>query len=281
MNNSSTPYRRVSAKIKNLVKDFTESAKAKLCSIEKKLAAVSQESARTHKRSIEAERSLKGSVREMKKELHEHFGKVEGNAKTLRAEISAKFKTFASDFDRNRNIAAQTHRELSQNMDRISELLDNLREFSAKKEEDVRRLRKGYDWCILENFVIGITHVLHEMQEKINALEEAGDAHAETLKYFRDYLLDELASHGVKRFGDEFVGQKKPAACAEAEFSPINTNDPALNETVSRVLSYGFRYNGGDGNGKIVKTAILEFYRFSPAPTTNVPPASEETHFEK
>ncbi len=281
MINSNSPHQRVRAKIENLVKEFTDSVKAKLCGMEKKLTEVSQESTRTRRQSIEAERSLEGSVRKMRKELHEHFGKVDGNATALKAEISAKFKTFASDFERDKAVAKQTQNAVNQNMERISELLDNLREFSAKKEKDVRRLQEGYDWCILKNFVKGITFVLHEMQEKINALEESKDAHAETLKYFRDYLLEELENNGVERFGDEFVGQKKPNACADAEFSPINTNDPALNEQVSRVLAYGFRYNGGDGNGKIVKTARLEFYRYSPAPAADTHSAPEKTPSEK
>lgn len=286
MINPKSSYSRISAKIKRIIDSFVEPVKQDMAAMEKKLADVALESSRARKTCAETQRSHEKDLSSLKKELHKHFGKVDGNAEALKAEIAGEFKAIAGAMERDRGLAAQTQSALNRNLERIGELLGNLRDFSAKKEADVRRWQEGYDWRILKNFVSGLTFVLQEMQEKVEELEGAGDAHAETLKYFRDYLLEELSNNGVERFGDEFVGEPRPSSSAIAQFFPKDTGDAALDGKVSRVLTYGYRYDDGSENGKVIKNAQLEFFRFKPVPAEErkdaaAEPSADEVPAEK
>lgn len=265
MNTAHTPYFRVSAKIEKLVSAITTPMKSALEKMGKKLQSLEASHRKTRDAFKYTRHSTTEKLRNMAEDLKNHFDTVQSETLELKSTLSSNCKDIKQAIESNQTASNHMQRAINENLTKLSEIVGDLKNFSVKKGEDLRRWQEGYDWKILKDFVTGILFVLFEMDREIQKAGDSGEA--EKLIYFRDFLCEELASAGVSRFGDEFVGEKKPTSSSEASFLHVETDKRESDGIVTRVLDYGYKYDDGNGRNqpKVIKPARLEFLRYNEA----------------
>lgn len=168
---------------------------------------------------------------------------------------------------RQRNDAANLRdAAMEQKLTDINEILCALRDYSTEKETELRRWRECYDQKILRNFLVRLSDVIGEFDEKILACERANmqQEHCDDLKFMRNCLLDALDGEGISSFGEEFVGQKfEIVSSKEFKFIPLETQDPAQENIIHSLQERGYKLFDGNGE-KLIQPATLRRYKFSP-----------------
>ena len=150
-----------------------------------------------------------------------------------------------------------------------SELIKDLKEYLsiltknvAEKDEDISRLREGYDTKIFKGFLNRFFRVYRIIEEDLEFYTDKGDEQfIKLLSNLKLVLKEAFLDCGLEEFSPQKGEEYKEAFGVSENIMSIETADESENMKIAKIKSSGFKIKNDYGD-EIIKPAIVAVYRY-------------------
>ena len=182
----------------------------------------------------------------------EEFG---GHARGLIESING----FSDQFNYRIKEVNQEVARLTSKSENMTETYMSLHHSIDVKDQEIARLKSGYDSQIYKKFLKRFLKVDQIIQEEILESDSTIASHLEPIQ---EILQDALDECGVEKFSPEIGGQYKDTEGVADRPKLKNTDDAKKNGEISRVIEQGYRISINEGF-EILAEAKVEIYHFN------------------
>lgn len=152
----------------------------------------------------------------------------------------------------------------SQTINKIDKYLSILTKKNSEKDEEIKRLKEGYDTKIFEGFITRFLRAYKNIEDDIEELFEnkGNEKCVNLLSHLKSVLKEALLDCGLEEFSPK-KGQdyRKTFGVSETSTICINTNLENNHMKIARVKSSGFKIKNHYGD-KVIKPSVVEVYIF-------------------
>ena len=150
--------------------------------------------------------------------------------------------------------------EQTQKSNELMESFLSLQGALTVRDEEISRLKKGYDAKIFKRFLMRFVRVDRSLRDLRN--EFKGDAHQKNYKYLSRLMMDALEECGVEQFNPE-IGTDYRDVGPQVADDPIiiETEDPKKDFQIFEIESAGYVLVG-EGQTEVVIPSRVSIYRF-------------------
>ena len=184
-------------------------------------------------------------------------GHMDEKVRQLVKEMDMQFQDFAGT---NKALLQKTA-EVSAKVSEIEGLLSSLKEFVAEQKAELRKMREGYDWSVVNSMCVGLIGVIDKLDEDIRALGKGKEK--ERLREARALLLVLLETYDVKeqspKVGSAFV--ENEANEEKYKVTMVKSDQKNMKGKVARVIKPSFVYESGNKQQKVLRVAEIEVYQ--------------------
>ncbi len=169
--------------------------------------------------------------------------------KLLGKELSQFIGTLQHESNENRKLMAE-----------LLEAFSSLQIALSDKDEEIKRLRGGYDSEIFRRFLNRFVKLDKVINEEIEDLAEDNEAGRGALSQIHILLSDALAECGLNEFSPDLGESIRNTVGVDENHRTKPTSDPDKVLTIAEVLEPGLRFSTPDGGFQYVKKARVVVY---------------------
>ena len=176
--------------------------------------------------------------------------------------FDSKMKKFESGFDKlatyliqNQNTVNNSAVASSEKMDEMMQAYLSLQQVIDKKEEEIKRLREGYDTKIFKSFLSSFIKVDLAMRDVMRQKDEK----IEDLEYIYTILQDALEECGVTLYNPKIGESIRNLVGIRENPVQITTDYKEKEYTIVEVIDLGYMINSGETT-EIIKPARVKVY---------------------
>ena len=148
----------------------------------------------------------------------------------------------------------------SQTIDKIDKYLSLLTKKTSEKDEEIKRLKEGYDAKIFKDFIGRFLRVYKMIEDDIESFENEGNKQCvDLLGRLKSMLKEAFLDCGLEEFSPKKGQNYKEAFGVSESVICINTNLENNHMKISRVKSSGFKIRNHYGD-EVIKSSIVEVY---------------------
>ncbi len=178
------------------------------------------------------------------------LGSVENHHKDLRANFHSLINVIEATTKIQQELAASA----SEETENLSSSFQVLRSALDDRDEEIKRLKEGYDLAIFRSFVTRFARLDLALIDELTETEDAGQ-----LSDFRDLLLDALDECGVTPFFPEVGAEYRITDGVEDDpvFEP--TDDFRQHGKISRVIRNGYLLENSETSKVVISAKVAVF----------------------
>lgn len=148
---------------------------------------------------------------------------------------------------------------LAEHIRSVDAQLSALRDYTAKQQEQTRRLQDGYDWSITKNLCRRIIQCIDGMDRRLQEMPEETDGRAD-LTMFRDDLVFTLDGSGIEQFVPDVDTEYKGLEASVEVMGTSPSSDVSLIGKISEVVCPGYRYFVDGDTVRLVRSAQVKIF---------------------
>ncbi len=188
--------------------------------------------------------------------------------KVLSAHMDERFRQLVKEMDMqfqdfagmNKALLQQTA-DVTAKVGEMEGLLSSLKEFVAEQKAELRRMREGYDWSVINSMCVGLIGVIDKLDEDIRALGKGGEK--ERLREARAMLVLLLETYDVReqspKVGSAFV--ENEADEEKYKVTMVKSDQKDMKGKVARVIKPSFVYESAGNQQRVLRVAEIEVYQ--------------------
>ena len=166
------------------------------------------------------------------------------------------FNKLASHLIQNQSTVNNSVAASSEKMDEMMQAFLSLQQVIDKKDEEIKRLREGYDVTIFKSFLNRFIRVDLAMREQ---LYDEKNVNIEDLEYIYQILEDAFDECGVTLYIPPFGADIRDLDGISDSRTQIPTEDKEKVYTIARVIEAGYKIDS-DGKPEFIRPAKVEVY---------------------
>lgn len=144
----------------------------------------------------------------------------------------------------------------------IKEYLSLLTKNVSKKDEEISRLKEGYDTKIFKGFLDRFFRVYKIIEEDLEFYTDEGNQQfVNLLNNLKFALKEAFLDCGLEEFSPQKGEEYKKAFGVSENIMNIETNIESENMKIAKIKSSGFKIKNDYGD-EIIKPAIVSVYRY-------------------
>lgn len=144
----------------------------------------------------------------------------------------------------------------------IQEYLSLLTKSVSKKDEEISKLKEGYDTKIFKRFLDRFFRVYRIIEEDLEFYTDEGNQKfIKLLNNLKLALKEAFLDCGLEEFSPQKGEEYKKAFGVSENIINIETNIESENMKIAKIKSSGFKINNEYGN-EVVKPALVTVYRY-------------------
>lgn len=192
------------------------------------------------------------------RKFHTHPSEVPelllGEVKNHNNDLRANFQSLSGDIETATKIQLEIAESANDTTENLASSFQVLRSALDDRDEEIKRLKEGYDLAIFRRFVIRFVRLDLAL---IDELANTGDAGQ--LSDFRDLLLDALDECGVTPFFPEVGAEYRSSDGVEDDpvFEP--TDDIRQDGKISRVVRSGYLLENSETSEVVIPAKVAVF----------------------
>jgi len=140
----------------------------------------------------------------------------------------------------------------SENVSNMTETFMTLQTKLDERDEEIRRLKRGYDAEIFRKFVSRFIRV----DQLVDDFQQSGEASAEDLEHIRRLLGDAFSECDVESFQPEIGSDYRSAHGVADNPKKVETSDPENEFKIVEVLESGYQRKTSDGYDVLVPARV-------------------------
>jgi ABC-type multidrug transport system fused ATPase/permease subunit len=182
-----------------------------------------------------------------------------GNLEKLASSVHESGSMVAKAVNQQTEVVSHTSTSLSSLNEDIQKMIEihmKLQSSLNEKDDEIKRLKKGYDADIFHNFLLRFTRVDRNMRGYL-AKEEIDLA---GLKQIHEVMEDALEECGVESFSPETGVDYRNEEGVEDNPKQIETSDEDQNFNIAEIIDFGYRRKRTDGGFDIITKALVSIY---------------------
>lgn len=174
--------------------------------------------------------------------LLDQFNNLGRDFSNIKSGVQSEFERYTEILKKQVNLNNDTSLEISQKYEEILDSFSLLQESLDSKDQEIERLKKGYDLQILKGYILKIIKVI-DICDSVNQDQNTSQETKNEVTFISDSLNDLLDDMGVKKYyinsgistkSDEFG--LPPAN----EWTKVKTNEENENFLVKNTIKHGY-----------------------------------------